>query len=143
MDQLANISLPLLGMLSHALLANGHLLHDTSHLPPADVMRAAYQALRGKARALLQEDWKRVSPTPSYYTYPLSIMPHPIMGLGKFMAGRIHQIRAQKSYLAAHPLWSRVLESKHCPRCGNEDETFSYAILRSPSTTAPMLPLHR
>ena len=92
-------------------------------------MRAAYQALRGKAKSLLQEDWKQLSPTPTYYTYAQTITPHPFMGLGKFMAGRIHQMWAQKSYLAAHPLWSRVSEPKHCPSCENEDETFSYAIL--------------
>ena len=74
-------------------------------------------------------------PTPSYYSYPLSITPHPFMGLGKFMAGRIHQMRAQKSYLAAHPSWSNPLGPKHCPRCGNEDETFSHAILRCTSTS--------
>jgi len=57
------------------------------------------------------------------------------MGLAKFMAGRIHQMRAQKSYLAAHPSWSRVDERKHCPRCGEEEETFSHAILRCQSTS--------
>jgi len=57
------------------------------------------------------------------------------MGLGKFMAGRIHQIRAQKSYLAAHPSWSRVDEPRHCPRCGEEEKTFSHAILRCQSTS--------
>ena len=49
-----------------------------------------------------------MSPTPSYYTYPLSITPYPFMGLGKFLAGRIYQMRAQKSYLAAHPWWSKI-----------------------------------
>jgi len=57
------------------------------------------------------------------------------MGLGKFMAGRIHQMRAQKSYLAAHPSWSRVDEPRHCPRCGEEEETFSHARLRCQSTS--------
>ena len=40
-DQLANIALSLRGTLSCTLLANGHLLPDTSRLPPADIMRAA------------------------------------------------------------------------------------------------------
>ena len=97
-------------------------------------MKAAYRALQGRARSLLLEDWKTKAPTLTYYTYPLSLTPHPFMGLGKFMAGRIHQMRAQKSYLAANPPSYRVLEPRHCPRCGNEDETFSHAILRCPST---------
>ena len=97
MDQLANIALPLLGSLSRAPLACGHLLPDLSRLPSANVMRAAYQALRGKARALLKSDWERMSPIPLYYSYLLSITPHPFMGLGKFIAGSIHQMRAQRS----------------------------------------------
>jgi len=72
---------------------------------------------------------------PPYYTFPLSLTPHPFMGLGKFMAGRIHQMRAQKSYLAAHPSWSRVDEPRHCPRCGEEEATFSHAIPRCQSTS--------
>jgi len=72
---------------------------------------------------------------PPYYTFPLSLTPHPFMGLGKFMAGHIHQMRAQKRYLAAHPSWSRVEEPRHCPRCGEEEETFSHAILRCQSTS--------
>jgi len=73
---------------------------------------------------------------PRYYTFPLSLTPHPFMGLGKFMAGRIHQMRAQKSYRAAHPSWSRVDEPRYCPRCGEEVETFSHAILRCESTSS-------
>ena len=134
-DQLANIAHPLLGTLPRARLATAHLLPDTSRLPPLDTMRAAYRALQGRARPLLLEDWKTKSTTSAYYTYPLSLTPHSFIGLGKFMAGRIHQMRAQKSYLAAHPSWSHALEPKHCPRCGNKDETFSH-ILRCPSTAS-------
>jgi len=72
---------------------------------------------------------------PLYYTFPLSFTPHPFMGLGKVMAGRIHQMKAYKSYLAAHPSWSRVDEPRHCPRCGEEEETFNYAILGCQSTS--------
>ena len=57
------------------------------------------------------------------------------MGLGKFMAGCIHQMRAQKSYLAPHPSWSKLDDPSHCLRCGEEDETFSHAILRCQSTS--------
>ena len=52
-DQLANIALPLLGSLSRAHLTNAHLLTDTSPLPPADTMRAAYKALQGRTRSHL------------------------------------------------------------------------------------------
>ena len=88
-DQLANITLSLLGPLSRALLASAHLLPDTSQLPPADTMKAVYHALQAKTRPLLTKEWKAGAPTPTYYTYPLSLTPHPFMGLGKFVAGRI------------------------------------------------------
>ena len=55
------------------------------------------------------------------------------MGLGKFMAGRIHQMRSQKSYLAAHPSWFNAHDSPLCPHCGDEPVTFSHAILSCPA----------
>ena len=55
------------------------------------------------------------------------------MGLGKFMAGRIHQMRFQKSYLAAHPSWFNAHDSTLCPLCWDEPETCSHAILRCPA----------
>ena len=103
-DQLANIALLLLGSLSQAPLANAHLLPDSFHLPPADTRSTGYHALQGRAKSLLLQYWKRIAPAPSYYTYPLSLTPHTFIGLGKFVASRIHQMRAQKSYLAVHPL---------------------------------------
>ena len=83
-------------------------------------MSAAYRALQRKARSLMVEHWHSFSPVPVYYTFPLSLSPHPFMGLGKFMAGRIHQMRAQKSYLAAHLSWFDTSPSKLCPLCGDE-----------------------
>ena len=49
------------------------------------------------------------------------------------MAGRIHQMRSQKSYLAAHPSWFTAHDSLLWPLCGDEPETFSHAILRYPA----------
>ena len=76
--------------------------------------------------------WRSL-PLPDYNPYPLHLPPHPFMGLGKFMAGRIHQMRFQKSYLAAHPSWFNAHDSSRCPLCGDEPETFSHAILRCPA----------
>ena len=67
-------------------------------------------------------------PHSSYYPYPLRLSPHPFMGLGKFMAGGIHQMWSQKSYLAAHPSWFNAENSPLCPLCGDEPEMFSHAI---------------
>lgn len=75
---------------------------------------------------------RRLSPT-QYYPYNCSLEPHPFMGLGKFVAGRIYQIQARKSYLAAHPSrWSEDPVTL-CPRCLLDEETFDYVILTCPA----------
>jgi len=72
-------------------------------------------------------------PTPGYYLHPPALSPRPFMGLGKFVAGRIHQMRAGKSYLAAHPTWRSPDADTSCLRWGLEPETFGHAILSCPS----------
>ena len=79
----------------------------------------------------MMDQWRSLS-LPSYYPYPLRLSPYPFMGLGKFMAGRIHQMRSHKTYLAAHPSWFNADDSLLCPLCGDEPETSSHAILRCP-----------
>jgi len=98
-------------------------------------MTNAYRALKRRTRFLLLEEGRPLAPPPPYDTFPLSLTPHPFMGLGKFIPARIHPMRAQKRHLATHPSWSSLDEPKHCPRCGEEEEeTFSHAILRCQST---------
>ena len=96
-------------------------------------MRKTYQALRARARNMLVQDWITDDPTPPYYEYPPSLSPHPFMGLGKFVAGRIHQMRSGKSYLAAHPSWSDEDADPTCPRCERGPESFQHAILICPA----------
>jgi len=57
------------------------------------------------------------------------------MGLGKFVAGRIHQMRSAKSYLAAHPSWSDENPDPTCPRCETGPESFQHAVLTRPTRT--------
>ena len=59
------------------------------------------------------------------------------MGLDKFIAGRLHQMRAHKSYLAAHPSWWSEDPDTSCPRCRSDAETFSHAILHCPARSSP------
>jgi len=99
-------------------------------------MRKTYRALRARARHMLLQDWDDEDPTPLYYEYPPSLTPHPFMALGKFVAGRIHQMRSAKSYLAAHPSWSDEDPDPTCPRCETEPETFQHAILSCPARTS-------
>jgi len=132
-DAMAHLTLPLLGGLSFAPLINSLLLPPLPPLPPDNVMKAAYSSLKAKARLLMLDSWRLDHPPPLYYSFPLSLTPHLFMGLGKFMAGRIHQMRAQKSYLAAHPSWLSPGASRFCPLCGEEQETFSDAVQHCPA----------
>ena len=131
-DALAHLTLPLLEGLSYAPLINSTLLPDLPALPSDEIMTNAYRALKRRAQSLMMEYW-RCLPLPDYYPYPLHLSPHPFMGLGKFMAGRIHQMHSQKSYLAAHRSWFNAHDSSLCPLCGDEPEIFSHAILRCPA----------
>ena len=131
-DALAHLTLTLLEGLSYALLINTTLLPDLPALPSEKIMANAYHTLKPRAQTLMMEHWRSL-PLPDYYPYPLRLSPHPFMGLGKFMAGRIHQMPFQKGYLAAHPSWFNAHNSTLCPLCGDEAETFSHAILRSPA----------
>ena len=121
-DALAHLTLPLLDGLSYAPLIGSTLLSDLPSLSSDTIMVGAYRALRRKARSLMMDHWRSLS-LPDYYSFPLRFAPHPFMGLGKFIASRIHQMRAQKSYLAAHPSWFNASDSQLCPLCGDEPES--------------------
>ena len=74
-DELANLARPILGSLTFAPLANATLLPEQASLAPHDTMRNAYKALKGRTRHLFLEEWRRLAPPPSYYTFPLSPTP--------------------------------------------------------------------
>ena len=82
---------------------------------------------------MLLQDWTTDALTPSYYENPPSLAPHPFMGLGKFVSGKIHQMRAAKGYLAAHASWFDESPNLTCPRCGTGQATFEHAILTCPA----------
>ena len=131
-DALAHLTLPLLEGLTFAPMINSTLLADLLALPSDEIMTNAYRPLKRLAQTLMMEHWCSL-PLPDYYPYPLRLSPHPFMGLGKFTAGCIQQMRSHKSYLAAHPSWFNAHDSTLCPLCGDEPETFSYTILRCPA----------
>ena len=109
-DALAHLTPPLLEGLSFDPLINSTLLPDLPALHSDEIMTNAYRALKRRAQTLMMEHWRSL-PLPNYYPYPLHLSPHPFMGLGKFMAGRVLQMRSQKSYLAAHPSWFNAHDS--------------------------------
>jgi len=82
---------------------------------------------------MLLKDWASDAPTPPYYNHPPRLSPHPFMGLGKFMAGRIHQMCSAKSYLAAHPSWLDENPVLTWSQCGSDQETFNHTIFYFPA----------
>ena len=131
-DALAHLTIPLFMDLSYTLLINSTLLPNLPSLPSDEVMTNAYRALKRPAQTHMMDQWRSL-PLPSYYPYSLRLSQHSFMGLGKFMPGRIYQMRSQKSYVAAHPSWFNADYSRQCPLCGDKPETFSHAILRCPT----------
>jgi len=109
-------------------------LHWTDYLPPVPGVVPSYARLKLRAKLLLLSDWSATPAPPPYYPYPPSTRPHPFMGLGKFVAGRIHQMRSGKGYLAAHPSWEDPDADTSCPLCSEAPQTFEHAILSCPSS---------
>jgi len=127
---LANVAAPLVDDVSTLPPIS---LHLTDYLPPVPGVVPSYARLKLRAKQHLLSDWAAI-PAPPYYPYPPSTSPHPFMGLGKFVAGRIHQMRSGKSYLAAHPSWGNPDADLSCPMCSEAPQTFEHAILSCPSS---------
>jgi len=132
-DAVAHRTIPFTLGLSRMPMINSHLVCPTPLLPPRSLMDSTYSALKNRLRETLLAEWASLFPTSGYYLHPPALQPRPVMGLGKFVAGRIHQMRAGKSYLAARPTWRSPDADTSCPRCGLEPETFEHAILSCPS----------
>ena len=108
-------------------------LHLTGHLPSVPGVIPSYVCLKLRAKQLLLSDWS-ATPAPPYYTFPPSTRPHPFMGLGRFVAGRINQMRSGKGYLTAHPSWDNPDADTSCPLCFEAPQTFEHTILSCPSS---------
>ena len=125
-DGIVNLLTPLSSGTSFFPMVNLHLLPD---LPPTVAPGTkSYSSLKRESRTLLMDHWTLQAPPPLYYLYKPTTVPHAFMGLDRFSAGRIHQMRAGKSYLAAHLSWSDDRDPL-CPSCEEEDETFHHAVL--------------
>ena len=127
-DEITHLVLPLLEGRTSLPLLNRHLV-PTLEIPLPDPPQSSYATLKKESRSILLRQWSALAPPPNGYPFAPSLTPHPFMGLSKFLAGRIHQMRSGKSYLAAHPSWfNRDLPSL-CPRCRVSPETFEHAVL--------------
>ena len=106
-----------------------HLLCESYSKPIPD---RSYPQLKLKCKTLLMQEWDEAMPDPARYPYPPSINPHPVMGLDKFSAGRLQEMRSGKSYLCAHPSWDSDVPTT-CPSCQSAPKTFEHAILLCPA----------
>jgi len=132
-DAVAHRTIPFTLGLSRMTMINSHLVCPAPALPPQSLMDSTYSALKNRIRERLLVEWASLFATPGYYLHPPELQPRPFMGLGKFVAGRIHQMRAGKSYLTAHPTWRTPDADTSCPRCGLEPATIEHAILSCPT----------
>ena len=127
-DEVTHRVLPLLEGRSSLPLLNSELV-PTLTVPPPDPPSDSYATMKKESRSILLHPWSNLASPPPGYPYSPSLSPHPFMGLSKFLAGRIHQVRSGKSYLAAPSSWfNRELPSIY-PRCRSFPETFQHAIL--------------
>ena len=101
----------------------------SENIAPPLLMARTYQALKVRSQLLMLEEWNSLHPPSGDYGYPHRLEPHPFMGLDKFIAGRLHHMRAHKSYLAAQPSWWSEDPDTSCPRWRSDVETFEHAIL--------------
>ena len=106
---------------------------SATEIPPPELMKDSYRALMIRARNILLQDRAPDDPTPPYYKYPPSLSPHPLMCLGKCVAGTIHEMRAGKGYRSEHPSWFDKPTDTTCPQCGIEPVRFQHAILTCPA----------
>ena len=77
-------------------------------------------------------EWDKATPDPSRYPYRPLLKPHPFMGLNKFEAGRLQQMKSGKSFLRAHSSWVNDSPTT-CPSCDEAPQTFKHTILRCPA----------
>jgi len=135
----ANAAVPLV----HDVSTLPHIsLHLTDYLPPVLWIVPPYARLKLRAKQLLLSDWS-TTPAPPYHPYPPSTPPHPFIGLGKFVAGTINQMRFRTTYLAAHPSWDSPDADTSCPLCSQAPQTFEHAILSCPSSLRQTSRLHK
>ena len=131
-DEITHRVLPLQESHSFLPLLNPDLV-PTLTIHPPDPSPDSYTTMKKEFRSILLRQWSTLAPSPPGYPFAPSLSPHPFMGLSKFLAGLIHQMRSGKGYLAAHPRWfNRDLPSL-CPRCWAAPETFEHAVLHCKS----------
>jgi len=143
LDAVAHRSIAFTGSLSRVPMINAHLVPNAlANLLPQSLMQNTYSALKKRVREPHVEDWSGLFPPLACDHHPQALLPGPFIGLDKFMAGQIYQMRAGKTYLAGNPSWRAPEADTSCPRCRLEPESFKHAILTCPSRHGARTRLH-
>jgi len=131
-EAVAHKTIPFTSGLSRMPMINSHLASPALAIHPQSLMDNTYATLKKRVREALLEEWAHLFLAPGYYHHSPTANHQPFIGLSKFMAARMYQMRARKRYLAAHPTWRTPEAETSCPRCGLEPETFEHAIRACP-----------
>ena len=102
-DAVAHRTIPFTHGLSRIPIINSHLVSPALATLPQSLMDNMYSALKKRIRRALRNEWACLFATPGGYHHLFAVNPGPFMSMNKVMAGRIHQMRPGKSYLATHP----------------------------------------
>jgi hypothetical protein len=96
-----------------------------------------YASIKASIITQAQKDWASIPLTSESYPYKNHSSLPLTLHLPKFLAGRILQMRAGRSYLAGQTSWYNHDSPRTCPRCdNNEEETFTHAILTCPAKSS-------
>jgi len=128
-DAVADRTIPFTHGLSRMPMIYLHLFSPALATPPLSLIDNTYLALKKTLREALLDEWVHLFPTPGYYHHLPALNPRAFMVMSKFMAGRIHQMRACKCYLAAHHTWRNPDADTRGPRSVLDPATFEYTIL--------------
>jgi len=131
LDEVAHRTVPFTNDLSRMPMINSYVVPTSMALLPQSLMNNTYATLKKGLRESLLDKWAKRFPAPGYYHHPSAQNAGPFMRQGKFMAGRIHQMRASKGYVAA-PLGGRQRQTRPAPA-----EAGSLTSSCPPSSAAP------
>lgn len=124
-----------------------HKLHNvlpslrkyTSMLPTVISGQVRNKSPKGFIDSTVRREWYEFSSPSSKYEFGTPDFIPEFINLSRFIASRIHQIRAGSSYLAIHPTRFNKDQDRNCPKCGLEYEDFRHAIITCPARKEPCL----
>jgi len=135
----AHRTIPFTQGLTRMPMINSHIVSTALTVPPLSLMDNTYSALKKRVREALLDECARLFPMPGYYYHLPTVRPRPFIGMGKFVAGRIHQVRSCKSYLATHRRGRQRMPIPPAPVAAWNQQTSSTPYSPAPVDNMPGL----